>query len=142
MCVHICILEKIYITVLSLKTETVSYEGIPTKPPRTPYAEVALRQCLKTLWDCLVYFSNCNYIENTTFISYNLFESSQYSELFFNSWFPANLISKSTACVTVTGGELSDTLIFIKPYETQDPCIHLLSHNFSAFYSRHTNYCL
>ena len=131
MCVHICILEKKYITVLFLKTDTVSYEGIPTKPPRTPYAEVTLRQCLKTLWDCLVYFSNGNYIENTTFITYNLFESSQYSELFFNSRFPANLFSKSTACVIVTGGELSDTLIFMKPYETQDPCIYLLSHNFS-----------
>ena len=61
---------------------------------------------------------------------YNLLESSQYSELPFNSGFPANLFSEPTSCVIVTGGELSDTLIFIKSYETQILCIYLLSHKF------------
>ena len=63
-------------------------------------------------------------------MTYNLLESSQSSELPFKNWFPTNLFSKSTSCVIVTGGELSDTLIFIKPYETQNLCIYLLSHNF------------
>ena len=127
---HTCNLEKNTKQHFPLKTDTVSYERIPTKPPQNPYAEVTLRKCLTTLCDCLVYFNNGNCIKNTTFVTYNLLESSQSSELSFNSGFPANLFSKSTSCVIVTGGELSDTLIFIKPYETQNLCIYLLSHNF------------
>ena len=108
----------------------MSYEGIPTKPPQSPYAEVTLQQCLTTLCDYLVYSNNGNCIKITTFMTYNLLESSQSSELSFNSGFSGNLFSKSTSCVIVTGDELFDTLIFIKPYETQNPCIYLLSHNF------------
>ena len=122
----------------------MSYEGIPTKTPQSPFAEVTLRQCLTTLCDCLVYFNNGNFIKNTTFMAYNLLESSQSSELSINIGFPANMFSKSTSCVIATGGELSDTLFFIKPYETQNLCIYLLSHNFlhlaQSLYIRHTNY--
>ena len=63
-------------------------------------------------------------------MTYNFLELSQPSELFFNSGFPANLFSKSTSFVIVTGGKLSDTLIFIKPYETQNLCIYLSCPNF------------
>ena len=77
-------------------------------------------------------------------MAYNLLESSQSSELSINIGFPANMFSKSTSCVIATGGELSDTLFFIKPYETQNLCIYLLSHNFlhlaQSLYIRHTNY--
>ena len=52
---------------------------------------------------------------------YNLLQSSQSSELSFNSGFPANLFLKSTSREIVTGGELSDALIFMKPYVTQNP---------------------
>ena len=118
----------------------MSYEGIPTKPPQRPYAEMTLRQCLTILCDYLVYSNNCNCIRNTTFMVYNLLESSQSSELSFNNGLPANLFSKLTSCVIVTTGELSDTLIFIKPYKTQYPCIYLLNHNFLHFDSRHSDY--
>ena len=47
-------------------------------------------------------------------MTYKLLESSQSPELSFSSGFPASLFSKSTSCVIVTGGEPSDTLIFIK----------------------------
>ena len=59
-------------------------------------------------------------------MTYNSLESSQSSELSFNSGFLAKLFSKSTSCVIVAG-------IFIKPYETQNPCINLLLHNFFTF---------
>ena len=54
-------------------------------------------------------------------MTYTLLELSHSSELSFNSGFLANLFSKSTSCRNVIGGEPSDTLIFIKPYETQNP---------------------
>ena len=66
-------------------------------------------------------------------MAYSLSEPSQPSQLSFNSGFPTNLFSKSTSCVIVTGSELSDTLIFVKPYETQNPCIYLLCHNLLHF---------
>ena len=51
----------------------------------------------------------------------NLLELSQSYELSFYSGFSANMFSKSTLCVIVTGGEL---------LETQNQCIYLLSQNF------------
>ena len=52
---------------------------------------------------------------------YYLLQSSQSSELSFKSGFPANLFPKSTSREIVIGDELSDALIFMKPYETQNP---------------------
>ena len=89
-----------------------------------------MRQRLTTLYDCLVYFNNANRVKSTTFMTYNLLESSQSSELSVSIGFPANLFSKSASCVIATGGKLSDTFIFIKPYDTQNLCTYLLSHNF------------
>ena len=60
----------------------------------------------------------------------NLLVSSQSSELSFSSGFLANFFSKSTSCVIVTGNELSDILIFIKPYETKNPFVYLLSQKY------------
>ena len=47
-------------------------------------------------------------------MTYNLLESPQFSELSFNIGFPANLFSKSTSYVIVTGRELSGSLFFLK----------------------------
>ena len=74
------------------------------------------------LWLCSL-LNNSNCIKNTTFTTYSLLESSQSSEFSFNSLFPGSLFSKSTSCVIVTGGELSDTLTFIKPTK---PKIHYI----------------
>ena len=52
---------------------------------------MTLRKCLTILCDCLVYFDNGNCIKKTTFVTYSLLESSQFSELSLSSVFPANL---------------------------------------------------
>ena len=94
---------KKYKTALCLKTEQWATKKFLQSHHRV----------LKLRWHCYnasllsqVYFSNGNCIKNTTFMANNLLELSQSYELSFNSGFSANMFSKSTLCVIVTGGEL------------------------------------
>ena len=126
----IAVTWKKYKTALSLKTDTELRRNCH-KATTSPYAQMMLWQCPTTPCDSLVYFYHSNCIENATFMTYNLLESPQFSELSFNIGFPANLFSISTSYVIVTGRELSGSLFFKKkPCETQNKCIYLLSHNF------------
>ena len=88
---------------------------------------MTLRKCLTILCDCLVYFDNGNCIKKTTFVTYSLLESSQFSELSLSSVFPANLF------ILIKRNENGIWMdLYHKPTDTQR-CL--------PFTSSHPNHC-
>ena len=107
----IAVTWKKYKTALSLKTDTKLRRNCHKATTKSLRSDDVVTMPHNPCHS-LVYFYHSNCIENATFMTYNLLESPQFSELSFNIGFPANLFSKSTSYVIVTGRELSGSLFF------------------------------
>ena len=96
---------------------------------------MTLRKCLTILCDCLVYFDNGNCIKKTTFVTYSLLESSQFSELSLSSVFPENLF------ILIKRNENGIWMDFYhKPTDTQR-CLPFTSSH-PNHYKRNIPFCL